>query len=523
VFKILGMCRAKARALSLSRDHAIAGNTAKSQVYARRAERGLSGAARQRLAAEKRGVLATTRAARAAPKADAFSLKQESATGKAAFKVADLGRGRTGHLFDMKKGDLPGQSSLLDAGYRPNPKAPAKAQRATLAPAPGRVGQLSPEFELATARGKLATRARTAEKLRGLKGLKDEHSHPELHGKPDTPYIMGTEHIHFDPDRFQYKLGAQGAHGVTDALGDVTEWNPKLAGIVSVWRDPADGKTYVVNGHHRLHLAKRLGVDRVKVQYLDSPDAVHARSEGALMNIAEGRGTALDAAKFFRDRGMTIEGMKAHGVSLKEHTAKQGLAMSHLSDPIFKRVVAGDLSTNRAAIIGAAGLSHDEQGDLMRTLDKGKYRNVTDGTVRNLAGMFKVAGSVKVKEKTLFGDDEHAESLGVHRATLEDKIKRKLTEDHKLFGLVSKSKSAQALAERADASVDTDKAGAVAQEARTLHHFFDHLKQYGGLSRSLNEGAERLHSGHKADEVFREHYKKAREHIKAELEAGGLG
>lgn len=606
--------------------------------------------ARRRMRAERHAAGARKAAEAPAPKEGGFSLKQESAIGKKAFRTEDTGRGRTGTLFDMKKGDLPGQTSLLErvgsresnpraarysrmgapsevhgelarlrAGrateirssrreaaakaetdrrrmareatpgpapaYRPHPSGRgtaersakarsladlrrqrnavradlkhytaehaarnphdqsradrldelaavnrqigrtrgAKVQTAKLSPKAKGVGKVSPEFELARAKARLATRARTAGKLKALKGHKDEHTHPEIHGKPDTPYRMGTEHIHFDPDRFQYKLGGQGAHGVTDALADVTEWNPTAAGIVSVWRDPANGRTYVVNGHHRVDLAKRLGVGKVKVQYLDSPDAAHARAEGAVMNIAEGRGTALDAAKFFRDRGMTIEGARAHGVSLKEHTARQGLAMSHLSTPIFRRVVDGELSTNRAAIIGAAGLSHDEQSDLMRTLDKGKYRNITDGTVRNLADTFHRAGAVKVKERGLFGDDEHAESLGVHRATLEDKIKRKLTEDTKLFGLVSKSKSAQALAERADSNIDTEKAGEVAQEARTLHHFFDRLKQYGGLSRSLNEGAEHLHSGRKMSEVFSERYKKAREHIKAELEAGGLG
>jgi hypothetical protein len=241
------------------------------------------------------------------------------------------------------------------------------------------------------------------------------------------------------------------------------------------------------------------------------------------MNIAEGRGTALDAAKFFRDHQMTPEGARAHGVSLKEHQAKQGLAMAHLSEPIFKRVVSGEITPNRAAIIGAAGLSHDEQHDLMKTLDKGKYKNLTDGTVRNLADTFKRAGAVKVKEKTLFGDDEHAESLGVHRAKLEDAIKRRLSEDTRLFGVVSKNKAAQALADRADTHVDTEKAGEVAHEARVLHHFFDRLKPYGRLSQVLNAGAEDLHRGVKPKAALDDRYLQAREVLREELESNRLG
>jgi hypothetical protein len=98
IFKILAGCRAKSRALSKSRDHAIAGNDLKSQVWAKRAQAGLSGAARDRLAAEKRGQLMQARAARAtaraapprprdagAARADGgFAPKQESAAGMVA-------------------------------------------------------------------------------------------------------------------------------------------------------------------------------------------------------------------------------------------------------------------------------------------------------------------------------------------------------------------------------------------------------------------------------------------------------
>lgn len=57
VFKILAGCRAKARAQGLSRDHATAGNELKSQVWAKRAERGMSGAERNRASEHKREML----------------------------------------------------------------------------------------------------------------------------------------------------------------------------------------------------------------------------------------------------------------------------------------------------------------------------------------------------------------------------------------------------------------------------------------------------------------------------------
>src|SRR5207248_101648 len=155
-----------------------------------------------------------------------------------------------------------------------------------------------------------------------------------------------------------------------------------------------------------------------------------------------------DAAKFFRDSGLTPEQASAKGISLREHTSSQGLAMAGLSDPLFKRVVNGELSHNRAAIIGGGGLSHEQQHALAKVLDKPANKKLTDGTVKNLVDSARAAGSRKVETKSLFGSDEHEESLFIHRAQVEDSIKRGLAADKRLFGLVSKSKAAKQLEER---------------------------------------------------------------------------
>ncbi len=64
--KILGMCRAKAAAFGKSRSHEVAGNTAKSQVWAKRAERGLSGKGRMDEAKRLKGERAAAKAKPAA-------------------------------------------------------------------------------------------------------------------------------------------------------------------------------------------------------------------------------------------------------------------------------------------------------------------------------------------------------------------------------------------------------------------------------------------------------------------------
>ena len=153
----------------------------------------------------------------------------------------------------------------------------------------------------------------------------------------------------------------QGSHGVTDEMKGVKTWNPESAGVISVWKDPENGKTYVINGHHRLDLANKLGVGKVTARYLDAPDAATARMKGAITNIAEGRGTAIDAAKVFRETGDSHETIAKAGIPLTEAKAKQGSDMAGLSDHLFKKVVDREIPVGRAALIGGSGLNEAQQ------------------------------------------------------------------------------------------------------------------------------------------------------------------
>jgi hypothetical protein len=127
---------------------------------------------------------------------------------------------------------------------------------------------------------------------------------------------MDPADIKADPVRFQYKRDTGGAAGVGDELKGIKKYDPELGGVLSVWRDPEDGQTYVVNGHHRLDLAMRAGAPSVAVRYLGAETASQARLKGAMINIAEGRGTAIDAAKIFRDNGMSPADLGSLGISV---------------------------------------------------------------------------------------------------------------------------------------------------------------------------------------------------------------
>ena len=126
----------------------------------------------------------------------------------------------------------------------------------------------------------------------------------EILGMPPKPGEIGRMRVgdlKLAPEKFQYKL-ATDAKGTSTLLKDTKVFNPELGGVLSVWRDPADGYTYVVNGHHRAELAARTGYKTpLDVRHIKAANVQEARAVGARQNIAEGRGTPVDAAKFFRD------------------------------------------------------------------------------------------------------------------------------------------------------------------------------------------------------------------------------
>lgn len=160
-----------------------------------------------------------------------------------------------------------------------------------------------------------------------------------------------------DPQQLQYKAEGRGAAtGETQALAGAEAYNPVVGGWISVWRNPADNKLYVVNGHNRLALAKRSGIEKIPVWEIQAGSAAEARTIGAIENIASNKGTAIDAATTFRDAGLTVEELQARGVDFNVEIANQGLALSRLPMDVFAKVANGTLSIDKALALGSQPL-----------------------------------------------------------------------------------------------------------------------------------------------------------------------
>jgi hypothetical protein len=339
-----------------------------------------------------------------------------------------------------------------------------------------------------------------------------------------TVSTMKTDDLHVDPERFQFKANADAA-GVTKPIEG--KYDPEKAGVIAVWDDPSDGKTYVVNGHHRFDRAKSDGAESVNVLHIAANDAAEARMKGALINIGEGRGTATDAAKVFRDGGIaSVEDLRKLNVNINEGKATDGLALARLGDKLFKQVTSGDMSEGRGVAIGEAAHTPEAQDALMSLL--AKHPALTDAQVRKLGQL--AASSPTVEENRgaggLFGDDWVNKNLLVEKAVLADKIERRLSRDQKAFGNAGRN----AARLKRVGEVNAAEAKEISRAAAEAKFVFDKLSTAKGpVSDALNEGAQRINAGEKPEAVADAMYDRVLDAVKADPkirflpdEAGGF-
>lgn len=336
----------------------------------------------------------------------------------------------------------------------------------------------------------------------------------------DRVVRLPTSEIVMDPGRFQFKRAGKG--GVTGELKGVKKWDPVKGGVVLVWKDPADGKTYVVNGHHRRDLAGRLGAPEMDARYIEAADAADARVQGALVNIAEGRGTPIDAAKVFRESHLGPEQLEAQGVSLRGPVAENGLALSKLSEPLWRAVFMEEMPVSRGVVIGKAELSDPDQAALIKLLDRAKKRGtrLSDGEVGELIRQVQGAPRETSTTSSLFGEEELTANLALERAQVAARIKETLAEDKRAFGSVTRRGRAERLA-RGGNRIDVEQSARIAADARQAMELFDKLSiQTGDVAELLNEGARRVARGERPDVIAKDLYDRALEAVRAAIPGG---
>ncbi len=328
---------------------------------------------------------------------------------------------------------------------------------------------------------------------------------------------MKTKDIGVDPTTFQFRMERN------PELENVKRWDPDLAGVVLVWKDPKTGKTWVVNGHHRLNLANRLGVQDVDVRYINAQTAAEARVKGALANIAEGRATAADAAKLFRDTGLTPDDLTANGVSLTGKTASDGMALSRLNDNLFNAVIQGKLTTDRGVAIGRRVTDSAAQDALYTLLRKRGGKPLSAIELEELTRRVLSADTTTAKQVDLFGEAQLVKNLAVEEAQLSGYIREQLRKDKTLFGRLSSDAIAKEL-ERGQNIIAPGENARIAAESAIIDEVYGKLSdKTGPVSDILRQGAQRLAAKENPNAVKAQIYRQVRDEVSAFIEGTKSG
>lgn len=246
-----------------------------------------------------------------------------------------------------------------------------------------------------------------------------------------------------DAKTFQYKENSDD-QGVTERLQGVDEFDPLFAGEVIVYENK-EGEKFIVDGHQRLGLAKRLGDDNIKLKgYLFkesegyTPEQV--RVLAAQKNIAEGSGTAIDTAKIIKEIGFN---KLPKSLPTNSAMVKDGIALARLGDNAFQKVVNGDVTPAQGARIADAirtdELKQELAIDAVRTA---KPENLEQ--VYMLAREVAMADTTQSEQVNLFGTQQLFESTALEKIQIVDKAIKSLKADKKIFnGLIRNSSKIQ--------------------------------------------------------------------------------
>jgi len=316
--------------------------------------------------------------------------------------------------------------------------------------------------------------------------------------------FMATADMRRDPVRFQYKGGVnEKGEQIGASLSDEEFWNPKAEGVVDVWDDPADGQTYMGNGHNRLALAEKLGIPSLPINRITATKASAARAFGAISNIAQGQGNAFDAAKFMRESGLTTpQQLKAAGMTGERSWARDGLALSKLPDDLYGSAVKGDISLRKAVIIGDSGLP--EGGMRMLADEVRRNPNIPDWELKELGTMTASSPAVKPRQGGIPGMESYGVDEGARaKVRLVRQVEELLRKDAKAFGGVARA--AGQLESKAANTIDRAGSKAVAEESTATLDAFSRLKyQTGEVSDRLNRAAQQIADGEQPAAVARQ-------------------
>lgn len=314
----------------------------------------------------------------------------------------------------------------------------------------------------------------------------------------------------FDPralevnaELFQFKSGGD-EFGVTERLRDVGEFQPAQAGTVLVWEDAA-GKRFIVDGHQRMGIARRAIAGGQDPQTVFLPGYVMRESDGvtpewartvaAIKNIGEGTGTAVDAAKLYRDASPeTLAAMPE--LSANSALARDGRNLSKLSDEAFGVVVNDVVKPEQAAVVGELIKDGSEQMAALDVLRRSEPANAAEA--RAIVEQVRAVGFTRRAEASqggLFSDVEFASSLFKERARILTRAVAEIRKDLATFRTLIKRSGK--IRQAGNVLADSKNLAKVAEDEQVIAEIQRLANAPGEISDALNAGARRYADGEK--------------------------
>ena len=412
-----------------------------------------------------------------------------------ALPKSGLGAARPGIAFRQGAGQLPGGVENIVEGVAAAGGVPVRAAiagRGLAARGGGAVvrgvGQYAEEMGKSNVGNVLLPAAPETRALARAAGDVPD-ALPEIHP-------ISTASINVDPGRFQFKGGVSSETGASKKLSGIRQFDPQAAGTITLWEDKA-GKLFVVNGHHRVELAKRTRVPTMYAFIMREADGItegQARAKGAIQNMQEGQGTPVDVAKFLRESNSNIESLKTRGVPVSERHVARGVALSQLDEGLFNRVAIGTLAEDAGVVIGE-GLPGDFANQrAVADLVSGAKKQLTPAELKSLIQTAK-GQNISVTQADMFGTTTVQKSTLIAQAKIGAWLEDQLSGDLKVFNYVTRAGRPERLA-RGETVVNVTRGQEMAQQSGTMLEIF-RVKAHavGKINDIVRESAEQAMQG----------------------------
>ena len=317
----------------------------------------------------------------------------------------------------------------------------------------------------------------------------------------DTLFRVDFDEVEVDARTFQFKGGGD-AEGVIQTLQGIDTWDPMKAGTIIVYENSA-GRQFVADGHQRLGLAKRIKAANpdaninlygFKLKEADGITPDMARVIAAMVNISQGSGTVIDAAKVLR-----VDPSRIAELPPMSQMVRQARDLVNLTDENFGMVVNEIVPANYAAIVGRLVDDPAKQNAILRILAETNPANVTQAEA-----IVRQARQIEFREATqegLFGTEEFTQSLFAERAKVLDATLKRLRNDKKVFNsLVENQNRIEAEGNQLNADSNISRSMTDGQALEIIKAQAD---RKGGIADALNLAARELADGRPLTEVSR--------------------